>query len=150
MRILWLDNDKVFLRSHMRRLRLEGHHVDQVAEPSEALSRLDAPGPPYDLLILDVMLPWDDQSGPRSLPVAETNLGRNAGLVFYRRFLAQGTLVPRVLVLTQREDLEVSQEFCEAGLPERCFMTKSAVADSGKFISWVRETCIPDGEEAKT
>jgi CheY-like chemotaxis protein len=150
MRILWLDNDRIFIRPLLRRLRGEGHVVDHVTTAAEALSKLAQPGPMYDVIILDVMLSVTPEDEAHGLSAGATNSGRQAGLVFYRRFLAPNPTGPRVVVLTIREDAEIREAFSAAGLPVRQFRTKGEVADPQVLVTLLREFCKGDETQSWT
>ena len=101
-RILWLDNDKVFLRPSLFRLELAGFTVTQVFSTTEALQELDSGQ--FDMLILDLMLQVSEDEEDL-FPAWETNSGTETGFVFYKKFgedLEQrGT---KLMVYTIRED----------------------------------------------
>lgn len=134
-RILWLDNDRVGLGSHIYRLEIEGYRVKQVFTVTDALLELDRNE--YDLLILDAMLSVL-QSEEKDFPANSTNGGQRTGLVFYQ---TQRTTLERkhvvVLVLTIREDADIREAFMKAKLPPNNFAVKWEVSDTGVFVKKV-------------
>jgi len=136
-RILWIDNDKVFLQPLILRLTAEGYTVKQVFTLVEGVKEIENNN--YDLLILDVMLPI--REGEETLfPPKDTDLGRKAGLVFYnkyKRVLEEKGIV--VFVFTIREDFAIRDEFLTAGLPAQNFMTKSEGGDAAIFLARIKE-----------
>ena len=136
-RILWIDNDELFLRPHVFRLEVEGCILEKVKSVSaghQALEKND-----YDLLILDVMLAVGEDE-ERLFPATQTLFGKKTGLIFYSRFkhIIQQKGIP-VFVFTVREDTEIRNEFVAAGLPVANFMTKSEGSDTGVFYRRIEE-----------
>ena len=135
--ILWVDNDDVPLGPHMLRLKLAKYSVQQVTSFTETLDKLR--GGDYDLLILDAMMPITVNEDA-VLHDKDTDKGRQAGLVFYNEYkeLLDEKRV-KVLVFTIREDNDIRNQFKEAGLPEKNFMTKVEGADTAVFLIRVEE-----------
>jgi len=145
-RILWLDNDRVFLRPVIEVMRLEGFDVIQVYSLSEAMEELDNTG----MLILDVMMPVrEDES--HILNVDETQGGQATGLCFYRKYKVRlEELKVQVVVCTIRESIELRKEFEEAGLPPERFIFKSEIADIECFLAnSVFDQCRPESAPPK-
>ncbi len=137
-RVLWIDNEDIFIRPHIFRLRAEGYTVVQALSLTDGEQEIKKHQ--YDLLILDVMMN-ESAEEEASYPPAETDFGKKAGLLFYRRFA--GLLARRgtkLLVLTVRVDPGIRREFLDAGLPAGCFVTKAEVRDTAVFLSKVGET----------
>lgn len=136
-KILWIDNDKIFLVPRIYRLQVEGYFVKQVLTLTEGLKELEKEG--YDLLILDVMMPIQEEED-ELFPPATTNFGKEAGLLFYKRYKE---MIEKkgitIFVLTIREDAAIRDKFLDAGLPEKNFMTKSEGADTAVFLARVKE-----------
>jgi CheY-like chemotaxis protein len=139
-KILWVDNDRVFLEPHLLRLQVEGYEVVQAFTLTQGMTELETGR--FDMLILDVMMPVKEHEEMR-FPPDQTDCGRKSGLVFYRQCKRTGVLNNRgqrevpVLVFTIREDGEIKAEFLRAGLPPDHFMTKSEGADAGLFAAKV-------------
>ena len=135
--ILWLDNDKVFLMPFILRLKAEGYTVRQTLLLTEGLSELEKND--YDLLILDVMLPVQEQE-ETLFPPDHTNSGLQSGLVFYKKYkgLAEKKGIP-IFVFTIREDVPIRNEFLGAGLPPENYMTKIEGADTAIFLARVEK-----------
>ena len=137
-RILWLDNDRIFIRPHIRRLRSEGFEVTHVHQPGEAIDLLSE-GPRYDLFILDVMLPIAGERARQLIPNSMTDSGRFTGVVLYERFVTQLDEPPKVLAFTLREDSKVREALIDAGLPESAILTKGECADARDFVTRVSQ-----------
>jgi CheY-like chemotaxis protein len=142
-RVLWLDNDKAYLGPYVKAMRELGYKVELATSVPEAESLVQSSSEhskPYDLLILDVMIPTKTALEERMYPPDKTDHGFKAGLLFYERNKEKlknaGT---HVLVLTLRIDRDIYQEFVKAGLPEGCFATKFALRDVPVFTQWIKE-----------
>ncbi len=135
--ILWVDNDDVPLGPHLLRLKSVNYSVKQVTSFTETLDELR--GGDYDLLILDAMMPVTVEEDT-VLHDKDTDKGRQAGLVFYNEYkeLLHEKGV-EVLVFTIREDNDIRNQFKDAGLPEKNFMTKVEGADAAVFLTRVEE-----------
>ncbi|MDQ2667705.1 MAG: PAS domain S-box protein [Gemmatimonadota bacterium] len=57
LRVLLVDDEPAVRRVVARQLERRGHAVDQVAEGGQALVRLHAAEPPYDVMVCDVRMP---------------------------------------------------------------------------------------------
>ena len=95
MRILVVEDDRKVASFIRQGLVEEGHTVETAADGDKALELL-VDGEPYDLIVLDVLLP-----------------GVN-GLDLCRQFRAQSTTVP-ILMLTARGGLDQRVEGLDAG-----------------------------------
>jgi len=82
-RLLVVEDDARLAAGLCRNLELEGFEVDSVHDGERALEVLERPGHPYDLVVLDIMLPGID------------------GLDVCRRLRGRGDRVP-ILFLTAR------------------------------------------------
>ncbi len=135
--ILWLDNDKVFLMPFILRLKAEGYTVKQALLLTEGLRELEKND--YDLLILDIMLPVQEQE-ENLFPPNDTNSGLESGLLFYKKYkgLAENKGIP-IFVFTIREDAPIRNKCLDAGLPPRNYMTKIEGADTAIFLARVKE-----------
>jgi CheY-like chemotaxis protein len=135
--VLWIDNDRVFLRPHVWRLKTHGYSVDQVFTLTQGLQKLESGK--YDLLILDVMLPANP-ADEDLFPEESSEEGRRLGLLFYRRYkpmLEQRGII--TFVFTIREDKEIKGEFLNSGLPAQNYMTKQEGTDKGVFFARVED-----------
>ena len=136
-KILWVDNDVVFLRPAKLRLKLLGHEVNQATTLTQATIEIETN--PYDLVILDLMMPVKLEE-ENLFPPSETNNGRKSGLALYRRL--KSTLESkkiRSLVLTIREESELKKECLEAGISERNYITKSEISDLSLLADRVKQ-----------
>ena len=59
-RVLIVEDEDHLAKGIRFNLELEGYDVELAAEGNEALERVRSPGPPFDVVILDVMLPGID------------------------------------------------------------------------------------------
>src|SRR6185369_4445313 len=108
-RILWLDNDTPYIRPYAKALENAGHHVDVVASLSQAESLLERG---YDLIIIDVMVPTQNDDEVKLYPFVETDFGHKTGLVFYKRIKDKlGQKLPKVAIMTVRVDQDIKDEF---------------------------------------
>ena len=94
MRILVVDDEPAFRQAISRALTLEGYHVDEAGEGTEALERLADGG--LDAVVLDV-----------SMPVLD-------GLEVSRRLRAAGDRTP-ILMLTARDAIDDRVAGLDAG-----------------------------------
>jgi len=136
-RILWIDNDRVFLRPHRLRLDTEGYMVKQTYILKEGIDDLEKDN--YDLVILDIMMPVKEHE-EALFPPSITDEGRKSGLIFYKKCIniMKEKRIP-VLVFTIREDADIRNGFLDAGLSAKNFMTKSEGADTAVFLAKVKE-----------
>ena len=139
MKALWIENDSVYVEHYRRPLLREGWKVDVATSVSdgEQLLRRSA-DEPYDLLILDVMMPIVSEAEEAAYPSYSTNAGIETGLVLLQRtkhLLA--TLGTAVLVLTIRLDEDIRHRFEREGFPQLSFETKLRLRDTETFLGAV-------------
>jgi CheY-like chemotaxis protein len=138
-RILWLDNDRTYIKYYVRALGDEGYEVTVKKSVSEIESAINDGGT-YALLIMDIMIPSVSEEEEKRYPPEETDRGLKMGLVFYRRMKgALDSAGTKVLAMTARLDESIQNEFAEAGLPGECFTTKVDVAKVPAFLKKVGE-----------
>jgi CheY-like chemotaxis protein len=131
-RILWLDNDTPYIRPYAKALESAGHHVDVVASLSQAEKLLEKE---YDLIIIDVMVPTQNDDEVELYPFLETDFGHKTGLVFYKRTREKlGDKLPKVAVMTVRLDQDIKDEFVKSGLNNDNFLTKYSVREVPDFL----------------
>lgn len=82
-RLLVVDDDALLAQGLRRNLEMEGFEVETVHDGESALARIAEASPPFDLVVLDIMLPGID------------------GLEVFRRLRATDTVLP-VLFLTAK------------------------------------------------
>jgi len=132
-KILWLDNDRAQVNPYLETLNEEGYLAEVVTTVTEAESLLNSSR--YDLFILDVMIPTKASDEEKRFPPDRTEHGRKLGLYFFleykEKFEGDNT---QILVLTQRIDLDIRDEFIKAGLPSEQFCTKFALRDVEVFL----------------
>jgi CheY-like chemotaxis protein len=135
-RVLWLDNDIPYIRPYVNALKAKNYEVDYVASLSRAEGLLLDKS--FDLIIIDVMVPTQNDSELRDYPDAETDYGHKTGLVFFNRIKRKlGKGLPPVLIMTVRLDQEIRDEFVNSGLKAESFLTKYDVRDVGDFMKKV-------------
>lgn len=91
MRILLADDDELVLESIKTALELRGFHVTEASDGEEALEKF-AEGRPWDLVILDLVMPERDgesvlQEIKRNNPTAKVMIISGAGKTRSYRFL---------------------------------------------------------------
>lgn len=140
--ILWLDNDLPFIRPYVNALKSKDYDVTQVASLSQAEALVGHQT--FDLVIIDVMVPTQDDAELADYPDLETDYGHKTGLLFYNRIKQTlGSNLPPVAVTSVRLDQEIINEFVESGLKAENFLTKYSVRDTSDFLKKVR--CIMGG-----
>lgn len=144
--ILWFDNDPQQIKPYLETLREEGYIVEAVATVTEAEEYLNNSN--YKLVIQDVMIPTVSLEEEKNFSPEETDYGRKLGLCFFLRnqekFKESKT---QVLVLTQRVDKDVRDEFVKAGLPPEQFCTKYALRDVEVFLKKINSLTSSNHEE---
>jgi len=136
-RILWIDDDRLFLNAHKLRLELEGYSVTQPFTLKDGAHELETEK--YDLLILDAMIPVAEDEGIE-FPLNQTSGGRQAGLVFYRRYKKIiGEKDIKTLIYTIREDPELVRLLNNEGLQLQNILSKSEGADVAVFLARVKQ-----------
>src|SRR5436305_5859288 len=115
-RVLWLDNDPLYIGPYVKSLEDIGDVVTVVTNVTKAEELVNENA--YDLLIIDAMIPAMDDEEEIIYPPQETDRGLKMGVAFYRRLkerlARKGTAV---LALTVRLDETIQKEFELAGLP---------------------------------
>jgi len=132
-KILWLDDDPAQVKPHLETLKDEGYLAKVVSSITKAESLLNSDR--YDFFILDVMIPTKNPDEEKRFPPDKTAYGRKLGLYFfleYKEKLQKDNT--QILVLTQRIDLEIRDEFIKAGLQPEQFCTKFALRDVEVFL----------------
>jgi CheY-like chemotaxis protein len=122
-KILWFDNDLVYIKPFIKSLQKKGYSIDRVSKLTEAGEKLQTGT--YDLLILDSMITTLDDEEEIEYPPEQTNRGLNTGVCFFSKWkniLAEKNT--EVLALTVRMDPDVKQSFINAGLTEENFARK--------------------------
>lgn len=140
-RILWLENEIVYIKPLLFRLEHCGYDVQHASTVSEAMDKLTSES--CDLLILDVMMPVSEAE-EIWLPPLDTNLGNESGLAFYNRYghsLEQ--MGVKILVLTIRDDRYIREKFQAAGLPKENFMSKSEAREPSALLALVEQLLVP-------
>jgi CheY-like chemotaxis protein len=144
--ILWLDDDRGYLKPYVEILEDYGYSVTTTANLLEAEELLKVGG--YDLLILDVMIPTRSAAAEALYDPGETDTGYKTGLIFYKRTREiLNDAQTRVLVTTVRLDDSIVDEFVQAGLPREYITTKMRLRRSPDFVTKVR-ALIGDNDTA--
>src|ERR1041385_8846377 len=135
-RVLWLDNDATYVTVYEEAMEAAGYEVTVRKTVAEAMSEIRQA--PFDLLILDVMIPTKSELEELDYPPIETDYGTKTGLVFYRRLAGEPNASRmKILVLTVRLDEAVKIEFMAENLPATNFATKFALRDAVDFVNTV-------------
>jgi len=138
-KILWLDDDPAQTEPYLETLKDEGYLAKVVSSITDAESLLNLNSDRYDLFIQDVMIPTKNSDEENRFPPDKTEYGRKLGLYFFLKYKeklqASNT---QVLVLTQRVDWNIRDEFIKAGLQVDQFCTKFALRDVEAFLMKVR------------
>jgi len=127
-KILWLDNDPPFINDSVNALREQGYEVTVTTTVMEAEALIR--DRPYDLLILDVMIPTKSAEEEAVYEPDKTSRGYKTGLVFYRRMkdrLAEAQM--QTLVLGIKMDKALFDEFVGEGVKPERIATKFALRD---------------------
>ncbi|HXQ35476.1 MAG TPA: response regulator [Anaerolineales bacterium] len=148
-KVLWLDNDPAYLEDYVKALERAGYNVTVVTNVTAAESALQ--NEPYDLLLLDVMIPTKSEGEEKLYPPETTDSGLKTGLMFYERMksvlVARGTAV---LVMTVRLDSGIVEGFEQLGLDRRHFSTKMALRETQTFMEKIeRLVNNPETTEAR-
>ena len=133
LRILWLDNDPLYIKAYVNALEDRGDKVDIATSVTDAEQSLN--NHTYNLIIIDAMIPTLSEEEEREYPPEDTDRGLKLGVFFYKRIVGI-TKVP-VLAMTVRLDETIRNEFKQAGLPEQAFTTKLSVRKIASFLDKV-------------
>jgi two-component system response regulator MprA len=125
-RVLVAEDDRSVRESLVRALKLEGYDVTAVNDGEQALAALDAD--PFDLLLLDVMMPNVD------------------GLTVCRRLRARGVTMP-ILMLTARHEVSDRVTGLDAGADD--YLVKPFALDelSARMRALLRRTSVSGTDE---
>lgn len=159
-RIMWLDNDTLLIGLMADSLRSADYDVEVIKSVLEAEILInDNTRNPYDLIILDVMIPTLSKEEERVYPPYITDANTATGLAFFRRMKALlKELGTQVFVVTQRLDSSVRDSFVQEGLPIANFATKYLLRKPDNIIRCIqilleshrdnkvdaaKDTCVP-------
>jgi two-component system response regulator MprA len=125
-RVLVAEDDRSVRESLVRALRLEGYDVTAVNDGEQALAAMDAS--PYDLLLLDIMMPNVD------------------GLTVCRRLRARNVTTP-VLMLTARHEVSDRVTGLDAGADD--YLVKPFALDelSARMRALLRRTSVSGADD---
>lgn len=137
-RILWLDNDTPFIRPYVKYLRSKDFEVDDVADLTKAESLLKEK--PFDLVIVDVMVPTQNAEEQKNYPETETDYGHMTGLAFFKRMRNLTDKLPPVLVMTVRQDQEIRDALIKEGLKAENFVSKYDLREVNDLLRKIRST----------
>ena len=104
MRVLVIDDDKVFAKPLLWQLEQDGYKVTCCESVGDVLDKegvLKVPRP--DCILLDIMMPRGDRYGKR-----ETDSGRDTGLKLLKDIQEKEPDIP-VIVVTVRNDLSLHE-----------------------------------------
>ncbi len=97
-RLMLVDDDDLLSELLQISLEVEGHEVTLAADGAKAIAVLKAGGPPYDLVLLDLMMPGMD------------------GLRFLRSLAGEMADLPPIVVLSAVDTPEIRNELLSAGV----------------------------------
>jgi CheY-like chemotaxis protein len=142
MRILWLDNDPAQTAPYVSALERHGDTVTMVKTVSECEKFLaeSTPENPYQLLILDVMVPTKNEKEEERYPPERTKCGSETGLVFWNQWASRlKQMDTKVMLLTVRLGRDIRDRFLESGLPKESFCTKMDLRETDEFLKRVEQ-----------
>jgi CheY-like chemotaxis protein len=132
--ILWIDNDLPYIRPYRQALEKKGYFVEAVSSLGDA-ERL-AEEKSFDLIIIDVMVPTQNEEEAANYPYVSSDYGHKTGLLFYRRMKEKlGKHLPVIVALTVRLDQDIRDEFVQSGLNKENFFTKYSVREVPQFLN---------------
>jgi len=103
MRILIIDDEVRRMQATVDMLRSDHHIVDQITNPSQALQKLRSAPKQYDLIILDVMMPIDNEN---EFKVLDTDYGLRTGVLLLNKIKEIYTFTAPIVVLTANYEIE--------------------------------------------
>lgn len=102
MRILWIDDDRLYIRPIIEDIRDLGHTVDQIYHVDDGFTKAIAEGGNYQKIVLDIMLP---ARGDFNVPAARS--GFRTGMVLLERLIAEVPgIAERLMVVSVVRDQE--------------------------------------------
>lgn len=93
-RILIIDDDHGTMDLYSKALRLSGFDVTHLDTTKAALEHISSYEPPFDLYVLDLMMPPGDV-----LKLEESGFGLSTGFIIYQKLRIKSKEVP-VIILT--------------------------------------------------
>jgi CheY-like chemotaxis protein len=103
MRILIIDDEIRRMQATVDMLRSDRHAVEQITSPSLALQKLRSAPKHCDLIILDVMMPIDNEDEFR---VLETEFGLRTGVLLLKKIKEIEGFNAPIIVLTANYEIE--------------------------------------------
>ncbi len=103
MRILIIDDEVRRMQATVDMLRSDHYVVEQITNPSQALQKLRTTPTHYDVIILDVMMPIDNDD---EFKVLETDYGLRTGILLLIKIKQIGGFVAPIIVLTANYEIE--------------------------------------------
>jgi CheY-like chemotaxis protein len=132
-RVLWVEED--YMDPFESALELKGYEVVRAFFLSEAIEELKKG--PFDLVLLDVMIPIEDEDVDLGFTYESTKGGTESGLAFYQWLRAElgAGKKTRVLVYTiLDDDVDVRRRFIELGLLEENYLSKVNTSNVNDLI----------------
>jgi CheY-like chemotaxis protein len=136
-RILWVEED--YLEPFEEAMTKKGYEVKHVYFVSDAVEYLKNEG--VDLLLLDVMIPIEEEDFQYGFNADSTSKGMRTGLTFYKKYheMLKARNIP-VLVYTICGNLpEVKEEFTKIGLPDNRYIDKVAQSNINYLINHIED-----------
>lgn len=134
-RLLWIEED--YLAAFEAALGAKGYTIERAFFLSNAVACLEKEK--YDLILLDVMIPIEEEDVELGFTGANTSGGDRSGLEFFRRYCTRlKTLDVPVLVYTIcGDDPKVKQDFVDLGLPPENYVDKVSASNVNDLIAHV-------------
>jgi len=135
--VLWLDPNPNHIQPLSQTLTDTGQYaVTVVRSMGEADALLTQNQ--YDLLLLAIIIPTQNEAEEKGYPSEETNRCREAGLVFYRKnkelLKKSGTTV---IVITTIIYQDIADKFFKEGLPKDYYLLKQQNCDCRVFADTI-------------
>ena len=103
MRILIIDDEVRRMQATVDMLRSDHYIIEQITNPSVALQKLRTSPTQFDLIILDVMMPIDNDD---EFKEHETNYGLRTGFLLLSKIKQITGFTAPIIVLTANYEIE--------------------------------------------
>lgn len=112
MKILWIDDDRLLVRSLIEDIRDEGHEVNQFYDAQDGLDEFESSGSTYDRIVVDIMMP-----ARGAFLVDASGAGLRTGIVLVEKMVG---LVPniaaKIVVVSIVRDPDAKQRIEQLGV----------------------------------
>ncbi len=141
LQVLIVDNDTAHIRPWVETLSSAGCQVVVASNVREAERVFSEEV--FDIAILDVMMPLDEEATSHGFTPEVTDAGRSTGLALFRRLKPRAEGVGcQLSVLTVRSDRGIRQAFLDLGLQPEAFATKSQMRYPEAFLDWIQQLAL--------